>query len=901
MKATINLSLSLLILLAACVPSWAQTPAQTAEEEAVRREEAKINLRRTIADAQAAQDNKNVPVATRLSQSAKLYEDAYVIARSVGVGIDKETQETVDGLTSVRLKLAELAQRHGDLAEADAQVKRILVVNPGDTYSQNFKWANDKLLEAQKGNIPSKEMIALIPEFRNDGIKTSTLVQDGKLLYEMRKFDEAEAKLKQATRQDPANRPAFYYLALISEARYSEEARKREISAKNAIVDVEKAWNPPTTRERLPVPNPFATTNLTHTSVGRSEIQHKLDIIKVEQVFFQALPLPEVLKYLDEQARKRDPDQKGINFMVNPNAEASASGGAGTIDPQTGQIVPAPAPEPLDMSSVLVKIDPPLRNVSLSEVLQAITIVADHPLKYSIEDYAVVFSQKTADAAHLFTRFYKVNPNTFIQGLIGVYSLPFGNVSTSGGQGGAGGGGGGGGAGGAGGTSIFSVPAIDVTGNGGQYSVGGVGGGGGGGGGGGIGGVGGGTRGLPGVINTNLTVRSQDLVRDFFTAAGLNLGPPNALFFNDRSGLLMVRATMQELDIVQQAIETLNETPAEITIEAKFAEISQIDSKALGFDWYLGNVAMSGGALGLQGGTAPSYNGAPTVANPSGVFPGTFGTPSVAPNFGSDQLLTSGLRNTTGDQNSIPTVGTLTGILTDPQFRMVVRALQQRGGVDLLSAPKVTTVSGRQAQIQVVDIQTIVTGLNTTQTATAGGALGGTGGAVAPSQNYTTQPLPFGPSLDIIPYLSSDGYTIQMTLLPSFSEFIGYDNPGQFVPEAIAVAGNTVGLPITAQLPLPHFRARTITTSAIVWDGQTVVLGGLISENVTKIKDQVPVLGDIPFLGRFFRSEATTATKKNLLVFVTPNIIDPAGNYVHNRDNLPYDPQAIPPQKPITQ
>ena len=51
-------------------------------------------------------------------------------------------------------------------------------------------------------------------------------------------------------------------------------------------------------------------------------------------------------------------------------------------------------------------------------------------------------------------------------------------------------------------------------------------------------------------------------------------------------------------------------------------------------------------------------------------------------------------------------------------------------------------------------------------------------------------------------------------------------------------------------LPLPHFRVRQVITSAIVWDGQTVVLGGLISENVTKVKDEMPLLGDIPVIGR---------------------------------------------------
>jgi general secretion pathway protein D len=81
-----------------------------------------------------------------------------------------------------------------------------------------------------------------------------------------------------------------------------------------------------------------------------------------------------------------------------------------------------------------------------------------------------------------------------------------------------------------------------------------------------------------------------------------------------------------------------------------------------------------------------------------------------------------------------------------------------------------------------------------------------------------------------------------------------------------------------------------------VWDGQTVVLGGLISENVSKMKDQVPILGDLPLVGRLFRNEINQTQKNNLLVFVTPTIIDPAGNRFHSDDEMPYAQASFPVQ-----
>jgi general secretion pathway protein D len=224
-------------------------------------------------------------------------------------------------------------------------------------------------------------------------------------------------------------------------------------------------------------------------------------------------------------------------------------------------------------------------------------------------------------------------------------------------------------------------------------------------------------------------------VRNFFIAAGVDfqtnqqqfaqgaaggapLPPQKAIFFNDRTGLLMVRATLKDLDLIESALQALNVTPDQVQIETRVAEISQRDNKAVGFDWYLGNFLVGNGKAGVQGGTAPSFNDTSSEANPLGVFPNP-----VQPRQDTDQLITGGL---TGN-NGIPAIATLSGILTDPQFRLVVRALEQREGVDLLSAPKITTVSGRQARIAIEDIQTIIIGFDVQALGGQGVGLPGTG------------------------------------------------------------------------------------------------------------------------------------------------------------------------------
>ena len=97
---------------------------------------------------------------------------------------------------------------------------------------------------------------------------------------------------------------------------------------------------------------------------------------------------------------------------------------------------------------------------------------------------------------------------------------------------------------------------------------------------------------------------------------------------------------------------------------------------------------------------------------------------------------------------------------------------------------------------------------------------------------------------------------------------------------------------------LPDFTVRQVVTTVNVWDNQTVVLGGLISSQIQNQKDKVPVIGDLPLVGRLFQSLSKTSVKKNLMIFVTATIVDPAGNRVHSDDELPFLQNTIPPQQP---
>jgi len=467
----ITITAGLFLLLATLAPAQAQpTPAQLAQDEAVRREEALILLRQKLAGAQAAEK------VGSLVEASKLYEEAYDRGVYVGDLAEAEMRQVIAGLVQVRMKLADADLKTGNLEDAHTHVIRVLKVDPKNAEALKLKATVDEMLAAQIGRAPSKEVLARVPEVREEKIKYAQLVQDGRFFYEMGKLDEAETRLKEVMRKEPSNKSAFYYLSLVEEARHLEEEHKRGFTSKAALVDIKKAWNSPILRDQLPKANPFGTTNLVHTSKGAQMIRSKLDRILLQETPpFDGLPLSEVLKYLREESVKRDPDKRGINFIINTHVDSAPPASAVTIDPNTGLPVPAAPVEQVDLNQATVRI-PPLSDVRLIDLIDAVSKSGDQPIKYSVEEYAVVFSRKTADVAQLFTRTFKVDPNTFWQGLMGVSIDTFGANFTvgSGGQGGQGGAQGGGGFGGGGGGGFGGGGGGGFSGGGGDFGGGGA-------------------------------------------------------------------------------------------------------------------------------------------------------------------------------------------------------------------------------------------------------------------------------------------------------------------------------------------------------------------------------------------------------------------------------------------
>lgn len=362
---------------------------------------------------------------------------------------------------------------------------------------------------------------------------------------------------------------------------------------------------------------------------------------------------------------------------------------------------------------------------------------------------------------------------------------------------------------------------------------------------------------------------------------------------------LIVKNTQPNLDQVEAFVDSIrNKVPQQIYITTKFVEVSQKNTDELGFDWLVGAFGVGGNRVYGSGGTvgnspAGAVNAVDfPITTPGGVPVG--GSPVTRGNrSGSVAIIPDSIDGLLNAQNLVSTVApgvfSMAGVFTDPQFAVVMRALSQKKGVDLMSAPSVTTRSGQRATVEVIREFIYPTEFDPPQipqTVGAGTTTGGIGGAggtssfpVTPTTPTAFEMRPVGVRMEVDPVIGPDGYTIDLNLAPEVTEFEGFINYGSPISSA---GTNALGQPTSVvltenRIEQPIFSTRKVTTAVTVWDGQTVAMGGLIREDVQDVEDKVPLLGDIPLIGRLFQSKAEDHFKRNLMVFVTAKLIDPSG------------------------
>jgi len=212
------------------------SPTDAAVQEALRREAARVTLHQKLSAARAAEQRHEINTAVTL------YGDAWDLVEYIGSGVDAEARQALSAIVELRMDLARTAQKHGDYKEADSQISYLLHVDPKNVAALEFKRGNDVLIQQQRGIVPSPEAVAMVPAIREDKISAATLVQDGRMLFELGKLDEAQLKLREALKIDPGNTAAIYYSSLVEQERHKQLSNKRDVMAEGRMVEIDREW-----------------------------------------------------------------------------------------------------------------------------------------------------------------------------------------------------------------------------------------------------------------------------------------------------------------------------------------------------------------------------------------------------------------------------------------------------------------------------------------------------------------------------------------------------------------------------------------------------------------------------------------------------------------------------------
>ena len=228
---------------------------------------------------------------------------------------------------------------------------------------------------------------------------------------------------------------------------------------------------------------------------------------------------------------------------------------------------------------------------------------------------------------------------------------------------------------------------------------------------------------------------------------------------------------------------------------------------------------------------------------------------------------------------------------------MLMRGLDQKKGVDLLTQPSTVTRSGQASSIHIIrefiypteyEPPELPDTISSTELYVDGvfvGALGNNSFPVTPATPTAFETRPVGVILEVLPTADANKHYVDVNLNPSVTEFDGFVNYGSPItspgsPDEFGFSQPTVITPNAILMPV--FSVMKANTSLTVADGQTIVIGGLMQESVQNVEDQTPILGNIPVVGRLFQSKAKQPVTTAIVFLVNVQLMDPTGRPFRN-------------------
>ncbi len=334
-------------------------------------------------------------------------------------------------------------------------------------------------------------------------------------------------------------------------------------------------------------------------------------------------------------------------------------------------------------------------------------------------------------------------------------------------------------------------------------------------------------------------------VMEFFRRRGVPFPEQARIIYDAAISRLIATNTDENLKLIEQIIEELNVLDPQVLIESKFVEIQENKTDELGFNWAVNK-------------SKPSW----------------IGVPHQYYFDANDQLLRFDPSARLADNDIALQVDRSVG---GYDISMQVRAMDIQDRTDVLSCPRITTQNGEEATIRMVQEEYFPEAWGETTILSGGTA----GIGFSASMPEFGEPEELGVRLTVTPTVDPDKYTIHIDMIPAVRTFVGWVDYSYNVPTEIAGA-DTIEVPNVIRMPI--IEARTVQTQITVYDGETVVMGGIMRDTTGTTDDRIPVLGDLPLVGRFFRTRYVDKQKGNLIIFTTVRLVNPDGSPLRERE-----------------
>ena len=322
---------------------------------------------------------------------------------------------------------------------------------------------------------------------------------------------------------------------------------------------------------------------------------------------------------------------------------------------------------------------------------------------------------------------------------------------------------------------------------------------------------------------SEITERAERLVNKIYTITYADvtevekalkkfISSHGSLSSNPGTSNLIVTDTVSKIKAIDTFIEEIDRITPQILVEARIYDITSKDRLDLGIEWEAGRATTYAGGVGTN----------PTAGR-------------------TDPFIIGGFSGATGKTSGTTGAIRLGWLNSGVDIDLLLKAQQNNIDAKLLANPRILVLDNETAQIKIISE---VPYIELTES-TAGGSFG------------TTKFREIGVELGVTPHLTRDEM-IRLRLVPQFS-----------VQTSTVDVGGTAG-----EYPQPVVDRRIANTTLLIKNGQTVVLGGMRKKDVTKQVNKIPLLGDLPLAGALFRFEGEDTVTSELVVFVTPWIIE---------------------------